>query len=129
MNFAGSGTPAQRSVRVRPSALMLCDALLQSVPMQHKTILVAYIKSGWKHGWSFHGVHGSVESSSEAHIQSLTAPELVQQGTLLWSKSKWRIAFSLTRKTKDAWLDLARKRSLEAHDTQREPNPPADSTP
>jgi hypothetical protein len=39
MNFAGSGTPAQRSVRVRPSALMLCDALLQSVPMHRVTFV------------------------------------------------------------------------------------------
>jgi stress response protein SCP2 len=86
---------------------------LQSVPSDHKTLLVGFIKSGWKHGWSFHGVHGSVKGTSTADIHSLTAPELVQKGTLLWAKSKWRKAFSLTRKSKDSWLDLVRKRSIE----------------
>ena len=71
---------------------------LQGVPESHRTILVAHIKTGWQHGWSFHGVHCSSKGSTDKDLHAMAVPNLVSTGTLLWAKSKWRKLFLAAKK-------------------------------
>ena len=104
---------------------------LQGVPESHKTILVAHIKSGWQHGWSFHGVHCSSEGSTDKDFHAMAVPNLVSTGTLLWAKSKWRTLFLETKKMKQrkSLRKSSRKSSIargSSGATATPPTPPPD---